>query len=143
MNIGFIELRRTPALREHIQSPHFSGLDALPSGCFRVKADPGITHDRGITHEFTIPPIPRCQFHSHDTNLLAGTAEEWLLGRDQAWFTQKLKSGATQLYPLTRFKPRKHEAITKRYLNGWYGANPILTPHDFNIAIQNATTGSS
>lgn len=91
----------------------------------------------------TNPRAAQLVFNSHDTNLLEGTAEERLLGRDQIWFTQKLESGATQLYPLTRFKPRKHEAIAKRYLDGWYGASPILTSHDFDTAIKDATTSSS
>jgi hypothetical protein len=32
-----------------------------------------------------------------------------LLRRDQIWFTEKDKEGATRLYPLTDYKPRKAE----------------------------------
>ena len=45
---------------------------------------------------------------------------------------QKLDDGRTQLYPLTRFDTRKQEAVGKRYLDGWYGAKPILAPGDFD-----------
>ena len=71
-------------------------------------------------------------FNSHDTTLLGGAVDDRLLGRDQIWFTQKLNDGRTQLYPLTRFDPRKQEAVGKRYLDGWYGAKPILAPGEFD-----------
>ncbi len=70
-------------------------------------------------------------FNSHDTTLLGDAVNERLLGRDQIWFTQKLNDGRTELYPLSRFNPRKQEAIGKRYLDGWYGAKPIVTTEDF------------
>jgi AAA15 family ATPase/GTPase len=42
-------------------------------------------------------------FNSHDTELLNGP----LLRRDEIWFTEKDKTGATRLYPLSDFKPAK------------------------------------
>ena len=80
----------------------------------------------------TNPRRAQLVFNSHDTTLLGGAVDDRLLGRDQIWFTQKLNDGRTELYPLTRFDPRKQEAIGKRYLDGWYGAKPILAPGDFD-----------
>ena len=48
------------------------------------------------------------------------------LRRDQIWFTEKSTSGATTLYPLTDYKPRKDEALARGYLAGRYGAIPFL-----------------
>lgn len=59
-------------------------------------------------------------FSTHDTNLLR------ILRRDQIWFTEKDSGGATHLYPLTDFKPRKDENLERGYLQGRYGAIPFL-----------------
>ncbi|MCD6163205.1 MAG: ATP-binding protein [candidate division Zixibacteria bacterium] len=61
-------------------------------------------------------------FATHDTTLMNSE----LLRRDQIWFTEKDKYGATQLYPLSDYKPRKNEALQRGYLSGRYGAIPIL-----------------
>lgn len=72
-------------------------------------------------------------FNSHDVTLLDVVGER-LLGRDQIWFTEKSGDGSTRLYPLTDLSPRKNEALAKRYLEGRYGATPILSPHEFAAA---------
>ena len=46
--------------------------------------------------------------------------------RDQIWFTEKSPAGATHLYPLTDYQPRKDEALAKGYLAGRYGAIPFM-----------------
>jgi AAA15 family ATPase/GTPase len=61
-------------------------------------------------------------FNTHDTNLLDSS----LLRRDQVWFTEKDSNGATHLYPLSDFKPRKNENLERGYLQGRYGAIPFL-----------------
>lgn len=67
---------------------------------------------------------------THDTNLLGTTAHEPVLRRDQVWFTEKDGEGATRLYPLTNYKPRKAENLERGYLQGRYGAVPFLgDPH--------------
>jgi hypothetical protein len=48
------------------------------------------------------------------------------------WLTEKDNEGATVLYPLTDYKPRKAENIERGYLQGRYGAIPFLG--DFHIA---------
>ena len=57
---------------------------------------------------------------THDTTLL----DSDLLRRDQVWFAEKDRAGATRLYPLGKHHPRKGEAIGKGYLSGRYGAVP-------------------
>jgi uncharacterized protein len=61
-------------------------------------------------------------FNAHDTELLNGP----LLRRDEIWFTEKDRAGATRLYPLSDFKPRKAENLQRGYLQGRYGATPII-----------------
>ncbi len=61
-------------------------------------------------------------FTTQNPLLLDGT----LIRRDQVWFTEKSPSGATHLYPLTDYQPRKDEALAKGYLAGRYGAIPFL-----------------
>lgn len=71
-------------------------------------------------------------FNSHDPTMLGDSSEDRLLGRDQIWFTEKLMDGNCRLYPLSALSPRKHEAIGRRYLDGRYGAMPILSRQDFD-----------
>lgn len=61
-------------------------------------------------------------FNTHDTNIL----ESADLRRDQIWFTEKDKTGATHLYSLTDYKARKEENIKRGYLQGRYGAIPFI-----------------
>jgi uncharacterized protein len=65
-------------------------------------------------------------FSTHDTNLIGTTLGEPELRRDQVWLTEKDSDGATVLYPLTDYKPRKVENIERGYLQGRYGAIPFL-----------------
>lgn len=63
-------------------------------------------------------------FTTHDATLL----DEETLSRDEVWFVEKEPdSGASRLYPLTDFHPRKHEDTEGRYLAGSYGAIPIVS----------------
>jgi AAA15 family ATPase/GTPase len=61
-------------------------------------------------------------FTTHDTAILNSD----IFRRDQIWFTEKDRTGASKLYPLTDYMPRKGEALEKGYLAGRYGAVPIL-----------------
>ena len=84
----------------------------------------------------TNPNHAQLVFNSHDTSLLGGAVGERLLGRDQIWFTEKLNDGRTRLYQLIDFEPRKQEAVGKRYLDGWYGAKPIISSAEFDAAVE-------
>lgn len=62
-------------------------------------------------------------FNTHDTNLLSSG----LFRRDQIWFTEKNRYGASSLYSLSDFKGvRKEEDYEKNYIKGKYGAVPYL-----------------
>jgi AAA15 family ATPase/GTPase len=65
-------------------------------------------------------------FTTHDTNLLGTTMGEPALRRDQVWLTEKNNEGATVLYPLTDYKPRKAENLERGYIQGRFGAIPFL-----------------
>jgi hypothetical protein len=64
-------------------------------------------------------------FTSHDTTPMGGLLGGRELTRDQIWFTEKKADGATVLYPLTGFSPRKTENLERGYLHGRYGAIPF------------------
>lgn len=65
-------------------------------------------------------------FTTHDTNLIGNAAGESVLRRDQVWFTEKDLEGATHVYPLTDYHPRKAENLERGYLQGRYGAIPFI-----------------
>lgn len=69
-------------------------------------------------------------FTTHDTNLFKA------LRRDQIWFTEKKDDGASTLYPLTDFKPRRDENLQNGYLQGRYGAIPFVDPETLWRAIE-------
>lgn len=70
----------------------------------------------------TNPKGAQFVFTTHDTTLLSQAG----FRRDQVWFTEKDESGGTHLYPLTDFKPRNTENLERGYLQGRYGAIPIV-----------------
>jgi uncharacterized protein len=74
----------------------------------------------------TNPNGAQLVFTTHDTNLLGNVLGSGPLRRDQIWFTEKDESGASHLYPLTDFHPRKEENLERGYLQGRYGAVPYL-----------------
>ncbi len=69
-------------------------------------------------------------FSTHDTALLDAYG---LFRRDQIWFVEKDAHQRSTLYPLLDFSPRKAEALERGYLQGRYGALPML-PHNLLIA---------
>ncbi|HEY6422550.1 MAG TPA: ATP-binding protein [Pseudonocardiaceae bacterium] len=69
-------------------------------------------------------------FTTHDAFLLAPVAGEPGVERDQVWFVEKHPDGASELYPLTDFKPRQEHNLARRYLGGAYGGIPILDGFD-------------
>ena len=61
-------------------------------------------------------------FTTHDTNLL----DLDLLRRDEIWFAEKDRGGASHFYSLAEFKTRTDLKIEKGYLNGRFGAIPFI-----------------
>jgi hypothetical protein len=76
----------------------------------------------GIAQAHTSALGAQLIFTTHNPLLL----DQTLLRRDQIWFTEKDQEGATRLYPLTDFKPRKDESLVKGYLAGRYGGIPFI-----------------
>ncbi|MEO5338688.1 MAG: ATP-binding protein [Magnetospirillum sp. WYHS-4] len=81
---------------------------------------------RRFNDPLTNPQNAQIIFATHDTNLLGTSAGDPPLRRDQVWLTEKDREGATHLYPLTDYKPRKEENLERGYLQGRYGAIPCL-----------------
>ncbi len=80
------------------------------------------------------PKNAQLLFTTHDTNLIGTNycisycdrPAEPILRRDQVWFTEKDPKGATTVYPLTSYKPRKSENLERGYIQGRYGAIPFI-----------------
>lgn len=70
----------------------------------------------------TNPHNAQLIFTTHDTNLLSAH----IFRRDQVWFTQKDRYGASQLFSLAEYKVRSNASFERDYLQGKYGATPIM-----------------
>ncbi|MXZ70544.1 MAG: ATP-binding protein [Acidobacteria bacterium] len=80
----------------------------------------------------TNPWCAQLVFNAHDPTIL-GDSSQRTLGRDQIWLTEKNADGGTTLYSLAEFQPKRDEALGKRYLQGRYGAVPVLDPAEFRL----------
>ena len=81
----------------------------------------------------TNPQCAQLIFNAHDPTILGDSG--WRsLGRDQIWLTEKKADGATTLYSMAEFRPKRDEALGKRYLQGRYGGVPVLDPAEFQEA---------
>ncbi|MCQ2914024.1 MAG: ATP-binding protein [Alphaproteobacteria bacterium] len=58
----------------------------------------------------------------HDLNLMAN--DIWRT--DEIWFTEKRQDGSTDLYSLYQFTPRFDKDLQKGYIQGKYGAIPMI-----------------
>ena len=72
-------------------------------------------------------------FNAHDPTIL-GDSGRRDLGRDQIWLAEKKADGATALYSMAEFRPKRDEALGRRYLQGRYGGVPVLDPAEFHEA---------
>lgn len=88
---------------------------ALTAGLISLFKDPGRN-----------PRQAQLLFTSHDTTLLGTRDGTPVLDRGEVWLTEKGRDGATALYPVTDFSPRKSENLQTGYLQGRYGAVPAL-----------------
>lgn len=61
-------------------------------------------------------------FTTHDVSLL----DKEFLRRDQAWFVDKNRFGASEIFSLDQLSERKDVSYSKRYLEGRYGAIPYI-----------------
>ncbi len=72
-------------------------------------------------------------FNSHDVTIL-DSHKPYTLGRDQVWFAEKGRNGASTLTALPEYQGRRDEAVGRRYLRGRYGAVPNLDPSEIHLA---------
>jgi len=84
-----------------------------------------------ILREFNSDVLPdsgtgQLIFTTHDTTVIDGEARSAPLRRDQIYFTEKDASGASRLYSLAEFRERQTVNLRKRYLQGRYGALPVI-----------------
>ncbi|MEI2579342.1 ATP-binding protein [Scytonema sp. PRP1] len=70
----------------------------------------------------TNPSNAQLIFMTHDTNLLSNK----LFRRDQIWFVEKNRYGATDLYSLGEYKIRNDASFESDYIKGRYGAIPYI-----------------
>ncbi|MFI6762160.1 ATP/GTP-binding protein [Micromonospora sp. NPDC050417] len=73
-------------------------------------------------------------FTSHDTSLL-GSVHGDLLGADEIWFTEKDAAGVSRLYSLAEFSTRSKDNFERRYLQGRYGAIPLIAIEELKQAL--------
>jgi hypothetical protein len=88
---------------------------------------------RLFNDDITNPKGAQLIFTTHDTNLLSNG----ILRRDQIWFTEKKRDGASDLFPLSDFKPRRAENLENGYLQGRYGAIPFVNSEAFLARFEN------
>jgi uncharacterized protein len=70
----------------------------------------------------TNPLNAQLVFTTHDTNLLSAK----LFRKDQVWFTEKNRYGATDLYSLVEYKIPDDAPFEQDYIAGRYGAIPFI-----------------
>jgi uncharacterized protein len=70
----------------------------------------------------TNPKNAQLIFTTHDTNLLSSN----LFRKDQVWFTEKNRYGATDLYSLAEYKIPEQSSFEQDYIAGKYGAVPFI-----------------
>jgi AAA15 family ATPase/GTPase len=70
----------------------------------------------------TNPQNAQLIFATHDTNLLNNK----LLRRDQIWFVEKDRLGASHLHSLVEYRVRNDASFEKNYIRGKYGAIPFI-----------------
>lgn len=72
-------------------------------------------------------------FSTHDTNLM----DKNLFRRDQIWFVEKDNYGSSTIYSLVEYKVRNDASFQKNYINGRYGAIPILGDFNSQLRVSN------
>jgi AAA15 family ATPase/GTPase len=73
-------------------------------------------------------------FTTHDTSLL-GSLHGKTLAPEEVWLTEKNADGATDLYSLAEFPVRARDNLERRYIQGRYGAVPVISQEEIRRAI--------
>ncbi|MBN2068830.1 MAG: ATP-binding protein [Opitutales bacterium] len=96
-----------------------AGLDEIESSMHPAMVDALL---KLVQSERTNPLGAQLICTTHNPALLDGE----LMRRDQIWLVEKDEEGASHVYPLTKYKPRKKESLIRGYLTGRYGATPFI-----------------
>lgn len=102
-----------------LENGYIAGLDEIESSMHPLMVHALL---RLVFSESTNPKGAQLVFTTHNPLLL----DTGLIRRDQVWFADKDDDGATYLYPLTDYKPRKKESLVRGYMAGRYGAVPFI-----------------
>ncbi|WP_214106350.1 AAA family ATPase [Acrocarpospora catenulata] len=73
-------------------------------------------------------------FTSHETALLGQTSGS-PLSKDEIWFTEKGADGATAMFALSEFPVRPTDNVERRYLQGRYGAIPMISQEELHSVV--------
>ena len=68
-------------------------------------------------------------FTTNDSTIM----DQELLRRDEIWFVERNKDNVSHLYSLDRFKERYDKKLSKAYLEGRYGAVPVLKNFSYKV----------
>ncbi|MGF7145373.1 AAA15 family ATPase/GTPase [Anaerotaenia torta] len=66
-------------------------------------------------------------FTTHESSIM----DQTIFRRDEIWFIERNADNFSTIYSLDRFKERYDKVLSKAYLEGRYGAIPVLTSFDF------------
>ncbi|PSL01018.1 hypothetical protein CLV63_101497 [Murinocardiopsis flavida] len=66
-------------------------------------------------------------FTTHDTYFISPSSNS-RLSPEEVWFVEKERNGISDLYRLSDFQTRKDQNLSRRYLQGRYGAVPSVAP---------------
>jgi len=69
-------------------------------------------------------------FTTHESTII----DQELLRRDEIWFVERSKDNVSHLYSLDRFKDRYDKKLSKAYLEGRYGAVPVLKKFSHKVS---------
>lgn len=86
----------------------------------------------------TNPKGAQLVFSAQNPHLLGAE----IMRRDQVWFADKDHGGATHVYPLSDYSPRKDESVASGYVVGRYSAVPVI-PDFFGLVDVSDTTGEA
>lgn len=111
----------------YLLGPLFDSLDngnVLVVDEFEARLHPVLSREiiRLFNSPKTNPKNAQLVFTTHDASLLG----EKILRRDQIWFTEKNRYGETELYSLAEMKERNDASFEKNYVQGRYGAIPLI-----------------
>lgn len=81
-------------------------------------------------------------FTTHDTFFLSPTSQTEL-APEEVWFVEKGMDGASELFCLSDFPVRQNQNLSRRYLQGRYGALPAVAPSFLQLIADEGRLGDN